>query len=56
MTELEFSSEKDVVFIDLDGRKEPFAKITRSQCLDSEKAHWAELVAATMNAKFATKS
>ena len=52
MTKLEFSSEKDVVFIDFDGRKEPFAKIVRSQCLDSEKSHYAELIAEQMNNKF----
>jgi hypothetical protein len=55
MTELEFSSEKDVVFIDLDGRKEPFAKITRANCLDSEKLDYAAKIAAAMNDKFGTK-
>lgn len=54
MAELKFSSEKDVVFIDLDGRKEPFAKVTRPQCLDSEKAHYAEQIATAMNDKFET--
>lgn len=54
MTGLEFSSEKDVVFINLDGRKEQFAKVTRSNCLDSEKIDYAAKIAAAMNDKFGT--
>jgi DNA-binding protein YbaB len=54
MTELEFTSKDDTVFIDLNGHKEPFAQITRPRCLDSEKAHYAEQIAAAMNDKFKT--
>jgi hypothetical protein len=55
MAELEFSSEKDTVFIDFYGVKEPFAKIVRPQCLDSEKSHYAELIAEQMNKKYKSK-